>query len=121
MKTILIIDDSPTVRNYHASIVKAGGYGIVTAVDGAEALEKLYENDVAFVLTDLNMEGMDGYEFTRRVRSDDKYRDLPIMIVTTEKGKSDRAKGYEAGASLYLIKPCEPYEILEHIKLMIEA
>ena len=60
MKTILIIDDSPTVRNYHASIVKTAGYDILTATDGADALEKLYENDVDFVLTDLNMEGMDG-------------------------------------------------------------
>lgn len=121
MKTILIVDDSPTVRNYHASIVKTGGYEIVTAVDGAEALEKLYQNDVSFVLTDLNMEGMDGYEFTRRVRLDEKYRDLPIMIVTTEAANTDKSKGYEAGATLYLVKPCEPDEILEHIKLLIEA
>ena len=121
MKTILIIDDSQTVRNYHSSILQAGGYQVISAIDGADALEKLYMNPVALVLTDLNMEGMDGYEFTRQVRLDHKYRELPIMIVSTEGSETDKSKGYEAGANLYLVKPCEPEEILESIKLLIET
>ena len=121
MKTILIIDDSRTVRNYHTSILEEGGYRVLTAIDGAEALEKLYSNQVALVMTDLNMEGMDGYEFTRQVRQDEKYRELPIMIISTEGGELDKAKGYEAGANLYLVKPTEPEQILENVKFLIES
>ncbi len=120
MKNILIVDDSPTVRHYHTCIITAGGYAAVSAIDGSDGLEKLYSQDIAFVLTDLNMGVMDGYEFIRRVRTDDKFKSLPIAIVTTEKGEKDKTRGYEAGANVYLVKPCEPEDILEQIRVLLE-
>ncbi len=120
MQNILIVDDSKTVRHYHTTIVISGGYSSITAIDGADGLEKLYSNEIAFVLTDLNMGVMDGYEFIRRVRSDEKFKSLPIAIVTTEKGEKDKTRGYEAGANVYLVKPCEPEDILEQIRVLIE-
>ncbi|MDQ8200263.1 response regulator [Pelagicoccus enzymogenes] len=119
MKTILIIDDSQTVRNYHKSIVKAGGFRVVTAVDGADGLEKLYLNTVDMVLTDINMQGIDGYEFTRRVRSDENFERLPIVMISTEGEESDKLKGFEAGANLYMVKPAEPEFILEQIRMFL--
>jgi two-component system chemotaxis response regulator CheY len=73
------------------------------------------------VLTDINMAHMDGYEFIRRVRAEAQYEDLPIIIVSTEGESSDRMKGFEAGANLYLVKPSEPAVMIENIRLVLSA
>lgn len=120
-KTILIVDDSNFVRNYHASILEQARFRVITAVDGTDALEKLYRNSCDLVLTDINMSNMDGYEFIRRVRSDEQYTNLPIIIVSSEKEAKDKTKGFEVGANLYLVKPCTPEMIVENVKLVLIA
>jgi two-component system chemotaxis response regulator CheY len=91
----------------------------ITAVDGSDGLEKLYENSCDLVLTDINMSNMDGYEFIRRVRADAKYRSLTIIIVSTESEGKDKSKGFEAGANLYIVKPCSPEMMVENIRLIL--
>jgi two-component system chemotaxis response regulator CheY len=83
-KTVLIVDDSEFVRSYHSYILEQAQFQVITAVDGSDGLEKLYTNACDLVLTDINMSNMDGYEFIRRVRADEKYGSLPIIIVSTE-------------------------------------
>jgi two-component system chemotaxis response regulator CheY len=90
-------------------------------VDGSDGLEKLYANACDLVLTDINMSNMDGYEFIRRVRADRKYVDLPIVIVSTENESKDKMKGFEAGANLYLGKPCAPEMMIENIRMILIA
>ncbi len=120
-KTILIVDDSNFVRNYHAYILEQAAFHVITAVDGSDGLEKLYRNGCDLVLTDVNMSNMDGYEFIRRVRSDQQYTALPIIIVSTESEAKDKTKGFEAGANLYLVKPCTPETILENVRMALLA
>ena len=72
MKTILVIDDSQTVRQYHSAIFQAAGFKVITAADGADGLEKFFQSPSDVVLTDINMAGMDGYEFIRRLRQADR-------------------------------------------------
>jgi len=119
VKSILIVDDSRTTRNYHAAITSSAGYRVVTANDGAEGLEKLLMQPVDLILTDINMQGIDGYEFIRRVRSTAGQEDIPIIIISTESQDKDQSKGYAAGANLYITKPSEPDQLLGYIRMML--
>ncbi len=118
-KRILVVDDSEFVRSYHSYILEQAKFQAVTAVDGSDGLEKLYGNVCDLVLTDINMRNMDGYEFIRRVRADDAYASLPIVIVSTESQSIDKAKGFEAGANLYIVKPCAPETMIENIRMIL--
>jgi two-component system chemotaxis response regulator CheY len=120
-RTILVVDDSEFVRNYHSIVLEQAQFRVITAVDGSDGLEKLYMNPCDLVLTDINMANMDGYEFIRRVRADEQYRLLPIIIVSTERESADKAKGFAAGANLYLVKPCRPELVVENVRLMLTA
>jgi len=119
MKTILIIDDSETVRHYHAGIFRSAGFNVVTAMDGADALEKFYRAPADVVLTDINMVGMDGYEVIRRLRQDAAYDHVPIIIVSTESQDKDKRKGLELGANLYIVKPTDPQQLVENVRMVL--
>ncbi len=104
-KTILVVDDSDTTRKLISYMVKSMGYKTVGAVNGLDALEKLAQNDIALVLTDLNMPQMDGLELAKSIRGDDNYKEMPIIMISTESEEEDRKKGMEAGVDQYLTKP----------------
>jgi len=118
-KTILVVDDSEFVRNYHSHILLQANFDVFTAVDGNDGLEKLYTHPCDLILTDINMAHMDGYEFIRRVRAEPQYEDIPIIIISTEGEKADKMKGFEAGANLYIVKPSEPGVMIENIRLVL--
>ena len=120
-RTILIVDDSEYVRSYHSYILEQAHFHVITAVDGSDGLEKLYANSCDLVLTDINMGHMDGYDFIRRIRAEEKYRSLPIIIVSTESESKDKMKGFEAGANLYMVKPSLPEMMIEKIRMALLA
>ena len=118
-KTILIVDDSEFVRSYHSYILQQAEFDVITAVDGSDGLEKLYTNSCDLVLTDINMSNMDGYELIRRIRADEKYKSVPIIIVSTESESKDKTKGFDAGANLYIVKPSTPEMMIENIRMVL--
>jgi two-component system chemotaxis response regulator CheY len=118
-RNVLIVDDSEFTRNYHSYILREANFETVTAVDGADALEKLYTQPFDLVLTDINMANMDGYEFIRRVRSNGDYDNLPIVIISTESESEDKSRGFLAGANLYIVKPTEPQSLIENISMVL--
>jgi two-component system, chemotaxis family, chemotaxis protein CheY len=118
-KTILVVDDSEFVRNYHSHILQQAGFDVITAMDGSDGLEKLYTRTCDLIMTDINMARMDGYEFIRRVRAEAKYLELPIIIVSTESESRDKMKGFQAGANLYLQKPCSPEMMVENLRMVL--
>jgi two-component system chemotaxis response regulator CheY len=120
-RNVLIVDDSEFVRNYHSAILRDASFQVITAGDGMEALEKLFTNPCDLVLTDINMQRMDGYEFIRRVRAEEQYQQLPIIIISTDGKAKDRKKGFDAGANLYIVKPCSPEVMLETLKMVMNA
>jgi two-component system chemotaxis response regulator CheY len=120
-KRILVVDDSEFVRNYHSHILTQANFDVLTAVDGNDGLEKLYTHACDVILTDINMGQMDGYEFIRRVRAEPQYEELPIIIISTEGEKTDKMKGFEAGANLYIVKPSEPAVMIENIRLVLSS
>jgi len=119
-KKILVVDDSQVTRNFHAYILRSAGYEVIDAIDGADALEKLYMHpEIACVITDLNMPKMDGLTLIGRIREDDAFKDLPIIIVTTLNDSTDKLKGYEVGANFYIVKPADPKFLVKSIQIAL--
>jgi two-component system chemotaxis response regulator CheY len=118
-RNVLVVDDSEFTRNYHSYILREARFEPVTAVDGADGLEKLYSRPFDLVLTDINMANMDGYEFIRRVRSSGDYDNLPIIIISTESEAEDKSRGFLAGANFYIVKPSEPESLIANICLVL--
>jgi CheY-like chemotaxis protein len=122
MDKILIVDDSATVRKLLVHTLKPKHYHCIEATDGIDALEKLAQHpDVRLVISDLNMPNMDGIELIDNIRGNLEFKDLPIIMLTTESGPEQRKKAYAAGANLYLVKPSPPYIILFKVQSLIEA
>lgn len=120
MAKILIVDDSQMTRNFHAYILRSVGFIVIDAVDGADALEKLYaEGQIDCIITDLNMPNMDGLTFIRRVRKEKLFQNTPIIIVTTLDDTVDRKEGIRAGANFYLVKPAQPAVLVESVRIAI--
>ncbi len=116
----LVIDDSKAIRLILGRIVKQIGFDVLEAANGLEALEQLKkaEGSVDLALVDWNMPEMNGYEFVCAVREDPQYKDLLLMMVTTETEMSQVVKALEAGANEYLMKPFTKEMILEKLTTM---
>src|SRR4030042_4846011 len=108
MKTILAVDDSGALRQMLSFSLKAAGYGVIEAVDGQDGLNKAKQQKVDLVLTDQNMPGMDGLSLIRALRAMKNYKNVPILMLTTEPGDDMKAKGRAAGANGWLGKPFDP-------------
>lgn len=117
IQRILVVDDSPVVRSFHANILKMEGFKSEGACDGVEAMEKALTTPYDLILCDINMPNMDGLTFIRRYREQDEA--APIIILTTQEDAVHREKGYKAGANLYLVKPVKPGHLVLHIQLLL--
>jgi two-component system, chemotaxis family, chemotaxis protein CheY len=121
-KHILIVDDSKTVRNLVSFIMKKEGYRVTTAVDGLDGLEKLYGSElVDLIISDVNMPNMDGFTFTKTLREQEEYRDLPIIILSTEGQDRDIQQGISLGANLYMVKPAQPEKLVKNVRMLLGA
>lgn len=102
--TILVVEDSPFFLHQIVTFLNEVGYETLTATDGREGLEVLCKENVDLVVTDIEMPNMDGLEMSRRIRDDEKLKDLPIIAVTSLAGDSAEKKGKEVGINEYLVK-----------------
>lgn len=119
-KNILVVDDSKTVRNLVAFILKSEGFKVTTAEDGLDGLEKLYSmQQIDLILSDVNMPRMDGFTFIRTVREQPAYRDVPIIVLSTEGQEKDIQTGMSLGANLYMVKPAQPDKMVRNIKMLL--
>ena len=103
-KVILLAEDSITTRTQEKRILESAGYAVVTAVDGADAFRKLGTESFDAVVSDVEMPNMDGLTLAARIREDVKYKELPIILVTSLASDADRQRGVDVGASAYLTK-----------------
>jgi two-component system chemotaxis response regulator CheY len=116
---ILIVDDSKTVRNLVSFIIKREGYKVTVAEDGLDGLEKLFSADkIDLIISDVNMPRMDGFTFIKQVREQEAYKDLPIMVLSTEGRPQDIDLGMKLGANLYMVKPAQPEKMVQNIKML---
>ena len=119
-KHVLIIDDSKTIRNLVAFGHKSEGDRTSTAEDGLDGIEKLYNIDpVDLIIVDVNMPRMDGFTFIKTVRTQDAYKDIPIIVLSTEGQEKDIQKGMSLGANLYMVKPAQPEKMVRNIKMLL--
>ncbi|HUZ50185.1 MAG TPA: response regulator [Candidatus Dormibacteraeota bacterium] len=118
-RTILAVDDSPSIRQMVAFTLKAEGYAVTEAADGEDALAKAKERAFSLVLTDQNMPKMDGLTLIRRLRELSTYRNTPILILTTESGTQMKEQGRDAGATGWLVKPFDPERLLEVVRKVL--
>ncbi|MCD6122373.1 MAG: response regulator [Spirochaetales bacterium] len=118
-KKIMVVDDSEMIRNFHCYALKSAGYEVISGLNGADAVEKLFTTRVDMIITDINMPVMDGYTLIETVRKEEDFKDIPIIIISTEDEAQDKQKGFDAGANLYLIKPVEPKKLIENVNMLL--
>jgi two-component system chemotaxis response regulator CheY len=116
-KKILSVDDSTTIRKIIRSSVEVLNYELLEASDGNEALNILSkeQESIILILLDWNMPGMSGFDFLLAVKKDNIYRDIPVMMVTTEGEKVNIVKAVQAGVANYLLKPFTSEELTKKI------
>ena len=117
MKSVLIVEDSSTTRSMIRAAVEEAGEELntVEASSGFEALKLLPREDYALIVTDINMPGINGLELINFIRKDERYRHIPLVIVTTERSAEDRDRGLAMGADAYVSKPFREEELREVI------
>lgn len=116
-KKILIAEDSATMRSLIGATVAAmGDYDVVETANGFEALRVLPQATIDLVITDINMPDINGLELINFIRGNAHYKNLPVVIVSTEGSETDRARGLNLGASAYLVKPFVPEELQNLIR-----
>ena len=120
MATIMVVDDSKTVRSYHGSILKSMGIDILEAENGMEALEKSLDADVDLYLVDVNMPIMDGYSFIKDLRKQDKHKTVPVIMITTQEKDEDKINAYKVGANLFETKPIRPDQLQAYINILVK-
>jgi two-component system chemotaxis response regulator CheY len=111
-KKVLIVDDSVSMRQMLSMILTSGGYEVVPAEDAKEGLEKL-SDDLAAIITDYNMPGMNGVDFIKEIRTGEVAKTKPIIMVTTESEQQKKEEGRAAGATGWITKPFEKAQLLE--------
>ena len=115
-KTIMTIDDSPTIRQMVRLTLAEAGYAVVEAVDGLDALAKLNGHKIDVFLSDVNIPNLDGIELTRRLRANPGTRFTPVVLVTTESQPEKKMAGKAAGATGWIVKPFDPDQLLAVLK-----
>jgi len=110
--SILLVEDSALVRAMEKRILEDAGYEVVAAVDGMDALDALGRSPFAAVVSDIVMPNMDGLTLTARIRQEPRYKDLPVILVTTLSSDEDKRRGLEAGANAYIPKPSFDQRVL---------
>ncbi|MDD5432521.1 MAG: hybrid sensor histidine kinase/response regulator [Candidatus Omnitrophica bacterium] len=103
-KTILLAEDVLSTAMLEKNILESVGYSVVIARDGKEALDRASQEKFDLVITDVLMPKMDGFELTSRLKKDNIYKDVPVVIVTTRESDADKRRGLEAGAEAYILK-----------------
>ena len=110
--SILLVEDSALVRAMEKRILEDAGYEVVAAVDGVDGLSALGRRSFAAVVSDIVMPNMDGLTLTARIRQEPRYKDLPVILVTTLSSDEDKRRGLEAGANAYIPKPSFDQRVL---------
>jgi two-component system chemotaxis response regulator CheY len=120
-KTIMIVDDSASLRQVVSIALKGAGYDTLEASDGKDALSKLTGQKVHLIISDVNMPNMDGLTFVRQAKQLPAYKFTPVIMLTTEAGETKKQEGQAAGAKAWVIKPFQPAQMLAAVSKLVTA
>lgn len=117
-KSVLVVDDSSSFRTVVSNTLIKAGYEVVQACDGSEGLSKTVDQRFAMVICDLNMPGVDGFEFARRFKAVPTNKFTPVLMLTTESQESKKQQGRQAGVNAWLTKPFQPSRLLMAVQTL---
>lgn len=118
-KTILIVDDSASVRQVVGIALKGAGYDVLEGFDGQHALTQLKGQKVHLIISDVNMPNMDGITFLKSVKALPAYRFTPVIMLTTESQEERKNEGRTAGAKAWVVKPFQPAALLSAVEKLV--
>lgn len=118
-KTIMIVDDSATLRQVVGIALRGAGYDVLEGSDGKDALSKLRGQKVHLIVSDVNMPNMDGISFVKAVKQLPAYRFTPVVMLTTESQQEKKMEGQAAGAKAWLLKPFKPEQLLNAVQKLV--
>lgn len=118
-KTILVVDDSESIREVVGYTLEAEGYIVIRGVNGKDALRRFTTSVVDLVITDLYMPEMDGLEFIREIRKSEQNQHIPIIFLTTESQLTKKEEAKLAGATGWIVKPFMPEKLVGIVKRIL--
>lgn len=119
-KTILIVDDSASLRQVVGIALKGAGYDTVEACDGQDGLNKLKAHKAHLIISDVNMPVMDGLTFVAELKKLPEHRFTPVIMLTTEAGEAMKQKGQAIGAKAWVVKPFQPAQMLLAVAKLVQ-
>ena len=118
-KTIMIVDDSASLRQVVGISLRSAGYDVIEGCDGRDALGKLTGQKVHLIISDVNMPNMDGISLVKAVKAMPAYKFTPIVMLTTESQDAKKREGQAAGAKAWVVKPFRPDQLLEVVQKLV--
>jgi len=115
LATVLVIDDSNTIRRSAELFLKAAGHEVILASDGFEAIARVVERPPDLIFIDVMMPRLDGYQTCALLKKNERFRHIPVVMLTSKDGVFDRARGALVGCDEYLTKPFTKSELLETV------
>jgi two-component system chemotaxis response regulator CheY len=115
-KTIMVVDDSISIRQVVGLTLKQAGYDVIEGCDGRDALAKLTGQKVNLIISDVNMPNMDGISFVRELKTRPAYKFTPVLMLTTESQEDKKEQGKAAGARAWMVKPFKPEALLAAVQ-----
>jgi len=119
VSTVMVVDDSVTVRKVTTRFLEREGFNVLTAKDGIDAMRMLQDHTPDLMLLDIEMPRMDGFEVTRLVRSTQRLKDLPIVMITSRTGEKHRERALTMGADNYLGKPYQEDVLVDLVRSLL--
>lgn len=120
IKKILIVDDEIETLRLISIALRRQGMQVITANNGSQALELAFSEAPNLIILDIMMPDINGFEVVKRLKKDEKTRDIPVLIFSARNQSSDKVTGYESGADDYLTKPIHPAELISHVKTLLD-
>ncbi|BDU50295.1 response regulator [Haliovirga abyssi] len=121
MSKILIVDDSSTIRKLVKFTLQMKKHEVTLAEDGLQAYRLFMQYDFDLIITDLNMPIMNGIELIKKIRLGSKFKDIPIILLTTESEEKDKKMGEKVGVTKYITKPFQPPKLLKEIEEILKS
>ncbi len=118
-KTVMIVDDSASIRQIVTIALNGAGYEVIEGCDGKDALEKLKGQKVNLVICDVNMPNMDGFTFVQNMKLIPAYKFTPVIMLTTESKEEKKMEGKAAGAKAWIVKPFQPAQLLTAVTKLV--
>lgn len=118
-KTIMVVDDSATIRQVVGMALKSAGYEVIEACDGVDAISKLSGKKIHLMISDVNMPNMDGITLVKELKKMPDHKFTPVIMLTTESQDSKKAEGQAAGARAWVVKPFQPAQMLSAVSKLV--